>query len=60
MPSLLRCSSQPYYLIPKRLGPRKPHNSAVVGTLTLPEFKKKNQTISKKRPQTVMVGEIGF
>ena len=41
MPSLLRCSSQPYYLIPKRLGPRKPHNSAVVGTLTLPEFKKK-------------------
>lgn len=49
MPSLLRCSSQPYYLIPKRLGPRKPHNSAVVGTLTLPEFKKKKKSDNFKK-----------
>lgn len=37
--SLLRCSSQPYYLTLKRLNTRKPHNSAMVGTVMLPEYR---------------------
>lgn len=39
MLSLLRCSSQPYYLTLKRLNPRKPHNSAMVGTVMCPEYR---------------------
>lgn len=58
MPSLLKCSSQSHCLILKRLGPRKPHNSAVVGILLLPVLKKIRQF--QQRPCTVMYKEWAF